>query len=250
MKTGLFSVTFRPYTKEKIVDLTAEAGLDSLLWGGDVHVRHGDSDAASAALALCRARGIDTDVYGSYYRVDGDGFDAVTETAKILGSNVIRVWAGKKGSADTTDEERAALVAQLRRDAETAKKHGMTLAFEYHGGTLTDNADSALRLIEDAAAENVRLHWQPNQYRDFDFNVNALRKVAPYVDAVHVFAWVGNDKFPLSTQENEWRHYFGILGDKSKCSSNCSLAAMEFVPVECREDLLRDAETLHRILGK
>lgn len=246
MKTGLFSVTFRPYTKEKIVDLTAEAGIDSLLWGGDVHVRHGDLKAAEDARALCRAQGIDTEVYGSYYHVDGNGFDAVTATARELGSGVIRVWAGKKGSADTTEEERAALVSQLRRDAEIAKKLGMTLAFEYHGGTLTDNAESALRLIEDAACDNVRLHWQPNQYRDFDFNVKALRRVAPYVDAVHVFAWIGNDKFPLSTQEKEWRHYFDILGEYGKCS----LAAMEFVPIECREDLLRDAETLHCILKK
>lgn len=246
MKTGLFSVTFRPLTKENIVDLAAEAGLCSLLWGGDVHVRHGDLEAAKNALDLCRARGIDTEVYGSYYRVDGNGFDAVTETAKVLGSDIIRVWAGTKGSADVGEEERRALVTQLRRDADDAQKQGLSLAFEYHGGTLTDNADSALRLIEDAASDNVRLHWQPNQYRDFDFNVKALKLVAPYVDAVHVFAWVGNGKFPLSTQENEWRHYFDILGEYGKCS----LAAMEFVPVECREDLLRDAETLHRILGE
>ncbi len=209
-------------------------------------MRHGDTDAAREALELCRARGIDTEVYGSYYRVDGNGFDHVMNTAKVLGSSVIRLWAGKKGTSDTTVEERRALVSQLRRDAEEAKAQGLTLAFEYHGGTLTDNADSALRLMEEAEADNVRLHWQPNQYRDFDFNINALRKVAPYVDAVHVFAWVGNDKFPLSTQEYEWRRYFDILGEHGKCT----LAAMEFVPVECREDLLRDAEALRRILGK
>ena len=47
----------------------------------------------------------------------------------------------------------------------------MTISFEYHGGTLTNNADSALRLMHDIARANASLYWQPNQYKDLDFNI-------------------------------------------------------------------------------
>lgn len=246
MKTGLFSVTFRPKSREEIVDLTVDANLDSILWGGDVHVPHGELALARETFELCKSRGIGTEVYGSYYKISSDGISTVLDTADALGSKVVRIWAGTKGSADTSEDERLALTEQLKLDADTARDRGFTLAFEYHGGTLTDDAESALRLLREADRDNVRLHWQPNQFRDFEFNKKACRLVAPYVDAVHVFAWSGHDKFPLSTQQHEWFTYFDILAEHG----NCSLAALEFVPVECREDLLRDAETLHKMLRR
>ena len=245
MKTGLISVTFRPLGRNKITELAREAELDSIIWGGDVHVPHGDLAAAKEAKELCLGVGIDTDVYGSYYKLADDGYETVFDTASALGSSVVRIWAGPKGSADTSEDERAVITERLARAADAAKARGLTLAFEYHGGTLTDNVESALRLLHEADRENVRLHWQPNQYRDFEFNVRALELAVPYVDAVHVFAWRGNDKFPLSTQEREWRTYFDILAKHG----SCKLAALEFVPVECRDDLMRDAETLKKILG-
>ncbi len=244
MKTGIISVTFRPFTRSEIVRSAKDAELDAVIWGGDVHVPHGDISAAKEAAELCRNVKLDTSIYGSYYRTNGDGFDTVIETADALGSDTIRIWAGTKGSLDMTEDERRFTTETLIKNADTAKAHGKTLAFEYHGGTLTDNADSALRLLREADRDNIRLHWQPNQYRDLDYNIEALNKVAKYVDAVHVFAWVGNGRFPLETQEKEWRMYFDILRERS----SCSLAAMEFVPNETKEELLRDADVLRRIL--
>ena len=40
--TGLLSVTFRHLPFERIIELAAEAGLDGIEWGGDVHVPPGD----------------------------------------------------------------------------------------------------------------------------------------------------------------------------------------------------------------
>lgn len=244
MRSGIISVTFRPKSPSEIVSLSKKADLDSIIWGGDVHVPHGDLAAAQKAAELCRNAGIDTSVYGSYYKLSGEGFENVIKTAEELGSDVIRIWAGTKGSTDVSEEDRDKITRQLVKDAALASSHGLGLAFEYHGGTLTDNADSALRLVSEAGLSNVRLHWQPNQYRDFDFNVTALKKVAELVDAVHVFAWVGDGRYPLSTQEREWRTYFDIL----RCNSKCSLAALEFVPNETEDELMRDAELLHRML--
>ena len=49
LKTGLTSVTFRRKTQEEIVALAAQAQLDGIEWGGDVHVPPGDLPAAKAA---------------------------------------------------------------------------------------------------------------------------------------------------------------------------------------------------------
>ncbi len=246
MKKGLFSVTFRSLGRSEITELTKKAGLDSVIWGGDVHVPHGEFELAENTKKLCDSFGVSTEVYGSYHKLTNDDYNTVFDTAIALGSNVVRVWAGTKGSADMPTEERDVLVRRLREAADVAKEKGLTLAFEYHGGTLTDDAESAVRLINEAERDNVRLHWQPNQYRDFDFNVRALKTVVPFVDAVHVFAWKENDRFPLAVQEHEWRTYFDILTEHGKCS----LAALEFVPVECRDDLMRDAETLDKLIRR
>ncbi len=244
MKTGLVSVTFRSKNRADIVSLSAKAGLSEIEWGGDVHVPHGDLTAAREAAELCRAAGLSTYSYGSYYRLppDGAGFDDVMKTAELLGASSIRLWAGTAGARGTDVMTRAAMTETLCRNADAASERGLSLSFEYHGGTLTDSADSALWLLNDCGRENVRLHWQPNQFEDTDFNIRALRRVAEYVDTVHVFAWEGDKRLPLAAHEDAWRRYFDVLGELG-----CARAALlEFLPREDEDELLRDAEVLNR----
>ncbi|MEL7086971.1 MAG: hypothetical protein AAGL98_00775 [Planctomycetota bacterium] len=63
---GLVSVTFRKLTPTQICELAADAGLQGIEWGGDVHVPAGDVGAAKAVAALTRARGLAVAAYGSY----------------------------------------------------------------------------------------------------------------------------------------------------------------------------------------
>ena len=243
---GIVSVTFRSLDIKSIVSLSEKAGLWVIEWGGDIHVPHGNIEAAENALALCRTAGIACRCYGSYYRLpeSGEGFSDVLDTACALGCRLIRVWAGVRSSADADDNYRASVARRLRADAETAAKRGVGITLEYHGGTLTDNADSALRLLDDAGADNVYLHWQPNQFESFEYNVAALRRVAHLVDSVHVFAWRGNDKLPLADMMNDWNAYLDILAGEGRAID----LMLEFLPIECEADLLRDAATLRALI--
>ena len=54
MKSGIISVTFRPKTRAEIVELSKEAGLESIIWGGDIHVPHGDLSAAKEAPSFVK----------------------------------------------------------------------------------------------------------------------------------------------------------------------------------------------------
>ena len=247
IKTGLVSVTYRSRTKEEITSLASDAGLQEIQWGGDIHIPHGDMDAAREARILCSRSGIGAYSYGSYYRGTGDITDVagVIDTASALGAQNIRIWAGTKGSADTGEDERRVIADSIRAAADIAAAKDISLSFEFHGGTLTDTPDSTLRLLDEIERSNVYTHWQPNQFRDVDYNLDALRRVASYVDIVHVFSWEGDKKLPLASHMDAWRRYFDVIRThKVKC------ALLEFLPAETKDDLFRDAETLRELIEK
>lgn len=244
IKAGLVSVTFRSKTREQTANLAVDAGLSEIQWGGDIHVPHGDRNAARDARELCARYGIGTYGYGSYYRCEGD-FEPAAAAADALGAECIRIWAGTKGSGDASADERAAIVENARLAADTAAAHGMSVSFEFHPNTLTDTAESALYLLDEIERPNVYTHWQPNQYRDFDYNLDALKKVADRVDIVHVFTWEGERRLPLAAHTDAWRRYFDILS-----AHGAGYAFLEFLPAETRDDLLRDADTLRALIEK
>ena len=98
-------MTFRQLPVERIIALTAQAHLDGIEWGGDVHVRHGDIPIAHRVAQATADAGLVVAAYGSYYRVaesEGEGlpFELVLDSAQALGAPLIRVWAGKRGSDD------------------------------------------------------------------------------------------------------------------------------------------------------
>lgn len=238
---GMVSVTFRKRTIAQIADVTADAGLSCVEWGGDVHVPPADSAAAAEALHACEARCLTAASYGSYYRAGvSGGFDKVLESACLLRVPNIRVWAGNRASADADDAFREQVNADMRRCAALAAEKNMTISFEYHGGTLTDSADSALRLIEEIDCPNVRLYWQPNQFRDLEFNTNALRAVLPYVTNVHVFHWEGANRFPLRQGERQWDAYLNLLAASGRLHG----LFLEFSPDDTEDAFRHDAETL------
>ena len=160
-QTGLVSITFRALAPHEIVELCQKSHLEGIEWGGDIHVPPGDEKIAKEVAHLTKEAGLETACYGSYYRCEGDGFEAVLDTALHLGAPLIRVWAGKQGS-DKSDAVYFQNVADdLNRISEMAAAYGIAIATEYHGGTLTDTRESCARLHEAASHPNLRTLWQP-----------------------------------------------------------------------------------------
>ncbi len=243
-KTGLVSVTFRNLTPAVITDLTAEAMLCGIEWGADVHVRPEDLENAAAVGAYTRERGLSNISYGAYYYAgySEENFGDLIAGAKALGAPNIRVWAGKKGSAE--EDGRRMVVDSLRRITEEAARENITVSLEFHRRTLTDTPDSARRLMEEVANENLHLYWQPNQDMDAAYNVQSIRTVLPYISNVHVFAWEGSQKFPLSHGEKDWRQYLDALADSGREHA----LLLEFVCDGTEDQFRRDAETLRNWL--
>lgn len=113
---GLVSVTFRNLDVSEIAKAAAEAGLSAIEWGGDVHVPPSDAAKAEEAARITAEAGLRTASYGSYYRCDGTEEDIAREVnaAVLLGAPNLRVWAGTKGSADASADERSSVIENLR----------------------------------------------------------------------------------------------------------------------------------------
>ena len=251
LKTGLCSITFRKLGTDAIIELAADAGLDGIEWGGDVHVVPGDPQNAAAVGRATRDAGLAVSSYGSYYRSDAEAgaFAPVLEAAKALEAPVIRVWAGRKGSADADPEYRAEVIAALRKAVNAASAEGRTVALEYHGNTLTDTRTSAHQLLREVDHPGLKLYWQPRNGGRLEDNWEELNAALPHLSHIHVFHWQLTpegkiDRRPLSEGENDWREYLDLL----KRDAADRFCILEFVRNDDPDQLRYDAATLKALL--
>ena len=249
---GLVSITFRALSPSEVIALVVQAGLQAIEWGGDIHVPHGDVPRATEVARLTREAGLSTAAYGSYYRLgesEGKGlsFTSVLDSAVALGAPTIRVWAGCKGSAEVTPEERQSIVDDALRVANLAQARGVTISLEYHGGTLTDSRDSVAQLAKELAHPAIDFLWQPTNGEDEESCIARLHDILPRVCHIHVFHWwpTAAERRPLVEGESRWLRYLDIIRSTGK-PMPCLL---EFVQGDSPEAFLRDAATLRRWLA-
>lgn len=253
-RPGLVTVTFRPLAPEQIVEIAKSNGLQVLEWGGDVHVPAGDTKRAREVAALTRGAGLETICYGSYYRAghEGEGgkppFSDVLETAVSLGAPCIRVWAGMRGSQDADEPYFLRVCADANRIAGLAQSRGVRIAFEFHDGTLNDNAEAAARFFGALPHPNIFSLWQPLVSLDEEQRDRSLRVVIPRLAHVHVFHWLPGDPIdrrPMLEGEDHWRAWLNTIREAG-CSAD---ALLEFVRGDACGALVEDAVVLRRLLG-
>ncbi len=253
-RPGLVTVTFRQLAPAQIVEIAKSNGLQVLEWGGDVHVPAGDTRRARDVAALTRDAGLETICYGSYYRAghEGEGgkppFADVLETAVSLGAPCIRVWAGVRGSKDADESYFLRVCADANRIAGLAQSRGVRVAFEFHDGTLNDNAGEAARFLGALPHPNIFSLWQPLVSLDAEQRDRSLRAVLPRLAHVHVFHWLPGDPIdrrPLFEGKNHWRAWLNTIREAG-CNAD---ALLEFVKGDSSEVLAADASVLLGLTG-
>ena len=247
IRPGLVSITFRKLSPRQIVDLVVQAGLDAIEWSGDVHAPHGDVAKAREIAQMTADAGLSMPTYGSYYRVGHRAdvpFPDVLVSAVALGTPTIRVWAGKVGSAEADADYWNGVVADSQRIVDLAATEGIGIAYEFHGNTLTDSAESARRLLEEVNRPNLRSLWQPPKGSTIEQNRAGIDTLAPWISHIHTFSWRIEEgqtiRLPLDEYAIQWKEYLARIsalgGDR--------YALLEFVRGDDPAQFLADAVTL------
>ncbi|HBL40908.1 MAG TPA: hypothetical protein DDY98_04785 [Ruminococcaceae bacterium] len=245
---GLVSVSFRSLSCEEIIEIAKQSGLHAIEWGSDVHVPLGDTKRAAEVYEKTVSAGLTVSSYGTYYKLglipDRTSrlaeYEKIRANAKALHTDIVRIWAGTKGSAAVTEQERKEWVREAVFLAEQAEKDGLQLCFECHPNTLTDELDSARTLLREIDRENVKMYWQPNQHKTFAENQAYLKAILPFVTNLHVFNWHGEAKQPLAYAKNEWESFFAL----ARSDEQNRFCLLEFMPDGQKTSLPQEADTL------
>lgn len=244
--TGLVSVTFRQLTPQQIISLVVESGLDAIEWGGDIHVPPGNVKTANEVRELTAAAGLKVASYGSYYRVGSHtNFADVLESAVALGAPIIRVWAGDKGSEAADESWWETVIQDTRAIAEQAAAVGIRIGFEFHGHTLTDTLESALRLMRGVDHPNAFIYWQPLPTINTDEYLPGIAALTPWLANIHAYWITPGLRYPLEEGEQAWLSYLEALPPSDK-----RYVMLEFVKDDAPQQFLQDAAVLKRIVAK
>ncbi len=196
IRVGLCTIAFREMLLEDVLCVAQRCGVDGVeLWGREPHIcEHFNRERVEAEARLIASRGLEVSMFGSYVRLGvprehGRGrlsaAESAVRTAQCLGAPLVRVWAGDCPSAQATAKLWKACLADLKRMAEIAARHGVALAIEMHDNTLADTGETTRRLIEDCGAENVFANYQPSFAPEADDPLERLEAVVDKVANVH-----------------------------------------------------------------
>jgi sugar phosphate isomerase/epimerase len=243
---GLVSVSFRGHTPGEILDAAKQAGLSCIEWGSDVHAPCHDVEGLREIARRQAKYGIACSSYGTYFRLGESPVETLEDyirAARLLGTDVLRLWCGRKRRANMTDTEREALLADCRRAAEIAGANGVTLCMECHQKTVTEDPEDAVWLMQAVDSPHFRMYWQPFQWQSAEQNLESAKKIAPYAKHVHVFHWKGDAKLSLTDGIAEWQAYL-------QCFSGPRTLLLEFMPNGTTKELGREAAALKTIAGE
>lgn len=244
MECGLVSVSFREHSVEEIIAAAKAAHLSCIEWGSDVHAPCDEPETLSKIARLCKEAGLLISSYGTYFRIGKDlisDLQKYVNAAKILGTDILRVWCGTKDYPEYTEEEFSDFVETCKEAARIAESHGVTLCMECHRKSVTESIDGALQLMKAVHSEHFKMYWQPNQYRTVEENLDYATRISAYVTHIHVFNWYEKEKYPLSEAIDAWKKYLSAFSGEHTL-------LLEFMPDGRMESLPREAEALFEII--
>ncbi len=248
-RLGLVSISFRSHSPKEILEAVKQAGLTCVEWGSDVHAPCRDMDRLQEIASLQKEYGIACSSYGTYFRLGKTPIEELTDyiaAAKVLGTNIIRLWCGNKSGADMTEEELESLLADCRKAAALGEEHNVIFCMESHHGALTERLEDSLMLMKEINSPHFRLYWQPFQWLEAEDNLSIAQTLAPYTEIVHVFQWkdsmLNPTRYSLSEGLDEWRAYL-------KAIPAPRTLLLEFMPDDQLFTLPAEADALRTIIG-
>ncbi len=245
-RTGLVSISFRKHSPEEILEAMKKAEITYVEWGSDLHAPPSDLEKIKDIVNLQESYGIACSSYGTYFKLGETPISELPSyiaAAKMLGTDILRLWCGTKCGAEMTEEEKTSLIDVCREAARIAEGEGVTLCMECHIKTFTERPEDALFLMKEVNSTAFKMYWQPNQFRTEEENLASARLISPFVKVIHVFNWEGKIKKPLSEAEETWKKYL-------ECFDGNQKLLLEFMPCGTPHELIEEANSLKKIIGE
>ncbi len=190
MKTGISTIALRKYDVFRALELAKSYGFDGVeIWGRAPHTPDVHDEAFTKQIAEKMASlGLSAAMVGSYVRPGSDDFEARSEQAlaiaEIIDAKIIRVWAGAKEPPDADEPYFDMVASAFSEYAKKAADKGVVLAMEMHGGTLCKTAEGAMKIIEKANVDNLKMNYQVNGAPECDWE-REVDMLGDYIVNVH-----------------------------------------------------------------
>ncbi|MBK7257665.1 MAG: sugar phosphate isomerase/epimerase [Ignavibacteriae bacterium] len=216
----LNSIALDPHrwTKEKVPFHKLEQLLAPIAQTGFRFVeiwQHHISEETEAQISAIRAAGnslgVSFPVVGLYpqlhvggeeCRREGERTNRLLSYAKILGADIVKVFAGSRDSALITPREYELSVEAMKQMTQRAESLDLTITGETHPNTLFDTVGSCRRFMQDVQSDRFKICFQPFDLRDTNQAIRDYELVA--ADVIHV-------------------HYQGRKGDSMELLENADL---------------------------
>ena len=118
-ETGLVSISFRQLSPRQLAALCRENHLRWIEWGSDVHAPYRDIQRLSEIQELQSEYDLCCSSYGTYFKLgehDTAELYGYIQAAKMLGTNILRLWCGSKNFEMMTAAERDFIIAESKKD--------------------------------------------------------------------------------------------------------------------------------------
>ena len=240
-KLGLCSVTFRKKSVEQVVEIAKKAGVSSIEWGADVHIK--TPEDAQKAKILCNDAGIVISSYGSYINsadYDESKWIETCKIAKEMGASSVRIWLGNKNSEETDENEYELLIKNTKKMCTVADDCGLFVCPECHDNTFNNNTDAFLKICEDINKENFKTYFQSRYFR-MEYDLDRIERTYQYIRDVHVsYRDLKREQYFRKKRPD----YLDVLLKKLRAMKFDGMVMIEFVRYNSEKQLLSDAEKL------
>jgi sugar phosphate isomerase/epimerase len=220
-KVALCTIAFQDRPFFEVLELAASVGFNGVEpWGKPDHLPLTAADERVREVKRkLDSLGLTCSHYGSYLRLGEDKAAArqkadmirSIDIARMLGTKIIRIWAGNKNSEELSADEWSRIVSDARQYCALAESAGVLLAMEMHGNTLTNRSSAMLELIRQVNRPSLRANFQI--LNDTEDAYERAAQAGPYAVMCHAqnVAAAGKELPLISEGIVDFRRIYRIL---------------------------------------
>ncbi len=145
-------------------------------------------------------------------------FKRVVKTAKMLDTKYIRIFSFYNDKDEWTEDDRADVIAKLKRMVDYAKEEGVILLHENEKDIYGEMADGCVDLMKNLACDNFRAVFDfANFVQAGQDTKEAYAMLKDYIEYIHIKDAIGERVVPAGKGEGNIEY---ILGDIFKNGYN------------------------------